>query len=140
MIYRTPYRAFADQCGLGELPSYGHAISVPQVTGPAQVAQQSSEGAALAATDPTAQYLTVPVVTEAGAVTMSAQLYDRAGPGYTADQLVGAQLQEHLDAHVSLACINAGLTGATAVTKSGTFALATASGSGGFYEDMAQSA
>jgi hypothetical protein len=38
VYYREPYRAFADQCGKGDLPNYGLALDIPQVTGPAQVA------------------------------------------------------------------------------------------------------
>jgi HK97 family phage major capsid protein len=138
VYYKEPYRAFADQCGKGDLPSYGLTLEIPQVTGPAQVTHQSSEGDLLAETGVTAHYITVPVITEAGRVTLSQQLFDRAGPGYGADQCIGKQLQEHLDQQVSLACINAALAGANTVTNSGTFALTTASGSGGLYEDLAK--
>jgi len=83
-------------------------------------------------------FVTVPVVTQAGVLTVDQQLMDRAGPGFTADQLLGNQLTEQLHAALDTYALNQASSGANLVVNNGAFSLATASGSGGFYEDLSK--
>jgi hypothetical protein len=91
--YRQFGRAFADQCYKQDLPEYGMTIYLPHVATAATVASQSSQNSAISETDPTAGYLSVALTTNAGQVTVSQQLLDRAGPNFAFDKMIFDQLQ-----------------------------------------------
>jgi hypothetical protein len=95
--YRQFNRVFANAANKQELPSYGMTIYMPQVTTAAGVAAQSSQNSGIAETDPTAGYLSTSLTTNAGQVTISQQLLDRAGPNFAFDKMVFDQLNRAYD-------------------------------------------
>lgn len=122
--YRKPGRAFIDQCNKQPLPDYGMALYIPAVQGDAAVAIQESapgtgEGNPVTETDPTAAYLTANLQTEAGQVTISQQLLDRAGPNFAFDRLVFDQLTRDYNAQVDSFILTQALSGAGSVLYSG---------------------
>jgi hypothetical protein len=135
VTYRSPYRSVADQCAAEELPSWGMKVSVPNVTTAPSVTVQT-EGSPVSDTDPVMGLITDDVQPFSGQIQVSQQLLDRAGPGISADKALFAQLREMLDAQVDVAAISQILAQAQAVTNTGTFALSTASGVGGWVGDL----
>jgi len=79
------------------------------------------------------------MTTEAGQVTVSQQLLDRAGPGFQFDRLVFDQLNRDYAPKIDTLVLNAALSGATTVAYTSTtpFALNTANGAGGFLSKVA---
>lgn len=132
--YREAGRAFINECNAQDLPAYGMTVYLPHVTGGAAVAAQSSQNTGVQETDPTAGYLSSNLTTEAGQVTVSQQLLDRAGPGFSFDKLVFDQLNRDYNPKVDVVALNAALAGAgtIAYTDSTGFHLSVASGVGGF--------
>src|SRR5581483_1760889 len=61
--YREAGRAFADAVNKRPLPPYGMTVYIPAITGPAAVAQQVTEGAGIAETDPTAGFISGGLIT-----------------------------------------------------------------------------
>lgn len=131
--YRQFGRTFIDQCHHEPLPDYGISVNIPHLTGPAGVASQT-EGSAVQETDPTAGYLTSTLTTEAGEVTVSQLVLDRAGPGFRFDVMVFDQLRRAYASVVDTFAINQALAGAGSVSYAGTvFNLVQASGATSFY-------
>lgn len=137
--YRQPGRPFIDQCNKQELPDYGMTVYLPHVTGPAGVASQASQNTAVQETDPTAGYLSANLTTEAGQVTLSQQLLDRAGPNFRFDVMVFDQLNRAYAPVVDAFAITTALAGAgtIAYTDSTGFHLNVANGVGGFTSKVA---
>lgn len=137
--YREAGRAFVDQCNKQDLPAYGMTVYLPHVTGPAGVASQSSQNTAIQETDPTAGYLSANLATEAGQVTVSQQLLDRAGPGFEFDKMVFDQLQRDYAPKVDTYVLTQALAnaGTVAYTDTTGFHLNTANATGGFYSKVA---
>jgi hypothetical protein len=135
--YRSPYRAFADQCDRSvALPRYGLQCYVPIVTTGTTVATHS-EGAGVAEGDPVTSFASGAVVEKSGQITVSEAFLNRAGPGISGDTVLFKQLREQLDAQVDLYVINQALATAQSVAGiSGSFTLTTASGVGGFTGDL----
>lgn len=135
--YRQAGRAFADQANKHDLPPYGMTVYVPAVSGPAGVAVQATQNTQVQETDPTAGYISTGINTLAGEVTISQQLLDRAGPGFSFDKLIWDQLQRAYNPQVDAQVLTAALASATAVAfTAGSFTLTTASGAGGFYSKV----
>ena len=133
--YRSPYRAFADQCDTSvALPSYGLTVYLPQVSGGVSVTSET-ELAGVSETDPTTALLNSPIVLKAGQVTVTQQFLDRVGPGIAGDAVLFTQLKEQLSAQVDQYALSSVLANAP-VTNSSAFALTTVSGVGGFLGDL----
>jgi HK97 family phage major capsid protein len=126
--YRHPGRAFADVCNRQPLPDYGMTVYLPYVASPAGIAAQGSQNSGIQETDPTTGYLSSNLTTEAGQVTLSQQLLDRAGPNFAFDLLVFDQLQRAYNPAIDAYLLTTALANAGAVTYTGTFALYPASG------------
>lgn len=71
-------RVIADACHHEDLPDGTMSINVPKVTGGTSVATQGSQNTNVSDTDMTTAYVTVPVVTKAGAQVVSLQLLERS--------------------------------------------------------------
>lgn len=132
--YRKPGRAFVDQCNKQPMPDYGMALYIPAVTGDSAVAIQESapgtgEGSGVTETDPTATYLTANLQTEAGQVTVSQQLLDRAGPNFAFDRLVFDQLTRDYNAAADQFVLTASLANAGTVAYGGSAFVLTDPGS-----------
>jgi HK97 family phage major capsid protein len=123
--YRQFGRAFADAANKQPLPDYGMTIYLPALSQPAGVAAQVGQNQGITEQDPNAAYLSANLTTNAGQVTISQQLLDRAGPNFQFDKMVFDQLQRAynltLDAFVltqalasagTVSCTNAALYGA----------------------------
>lgn len=134
--YRSPYAAFVGQLDDSiPLPPYGLTVYVPAWTTGTTVGTQT-EGSAVAEGDPVSAYLSAAVVEKAGLVTVSQLFIDRAGPGISADRVLVRQLSNQLAAQVDGYALGQALANAQTVTNTGTFALTTASGVGGFLGDL----
>jgi len=117
ITFRQAGRATADVFSRQPLPDWGMAVYIPKfVTAPA-VAQQLSQNSGIQETDPTTEFLEVPLITtQAGQITVSQQLIDRAGPGWTFDEYVFAALYRAYNPVVDLQCLNAAIAVGNAVT------------------------
>lgn len=118
-------RVFADAANKQELPDYGMTIFIPSVSTAAGVGAQPSQNSGITETDPTAGYLSVGLTTNAGQVTVSQQLLDRAGPNFQFDKMVFDQLLRAynltLDQYVlTQALANAGVITASTAALTGT--------------------
>lgn len=125
--YREFGRAFADQVTKQPLPDYGMDVYIPAVTGPAGIAAQT-EGSGVQETDPTAGYLSAQIATLAGQVTVSQQLLDRAGPGFAFDRMIFDQLNRDYAPKLDNKVLTTALSGAGAISYTGTFAVTATSG------------
>lgn len=132
-------RAFINQCTINPLPEYGMTVFMPALSGGAGVASQSTQNTAIQETDPTAGYLSNNLTTEAGQVTLSQQIIDRAGPNFAFDQMVFDQLRRDYNAKVDLYALNQtlGTSGVGSVPYTGSFALTAASGASSFRTKVA---
>jgi len=131
--YRSPYRAFADQCLSLPMPAYGMEVYVPSFTGPSGVAQQVAENAGVFEVDPTGTYLSTGVVTLAGQSFVSQQLHDRGGmQGMAFDIILGQQLREQLDAALDSYVLVQALANAGTVTDASGFSI------GNLYTDLSK--
>lgn len=134
--YRSPYRAFADQLDSSvPLPEFGLEAYVPIVSTGTTVSTQT-EGSGVSEGDPVTGFASGAIVNKAGQITVTQQFLDRAGPGIAGDVVLYRQLHEQLDAQIDAYAIAQALAGAQAVTNAGTFAVASASGVGGFMKDL----
>jgi hypothetical protein len=134
--YRSPYRAFADQCNSTvPLPEFGLEVYLPTVTSGSSVTTQT-EASGVSEGDPVATFASSPIVTKAGQITVSQQFLDRAGSGISGDRVLFQQIQEQLHAQVDSYAIAQAIASAATVTNSSAFALTTASGVGGFVGDL----
>ena len=120
----APYRQFGrnyiDLTNLKPLPDYGMTVYLPQVTLASAVAAQVGQNQGIAETDPTAGYLSANLTTEAGQVTISQQLLDRAGPGIKFDKVVFDSLQRNYAQVIDTAVLTAAIANAGTVSNSQT--------------------
>lgn len=114
--YRQFNRVFADAANKMPLPDYGMTIYLPQVTAAAGIAAQVSQNSGIQETDPTAAYLSTNLTTNAGQVTVSQQLLDRAGPNFQFDVMVFDQLQRAYDSTLDTYVLTQALANAGTVT------------------------
>jgi hypothetical protein len=135
--YRQFGRVFIDQANRQDLPEYGMTVYLPSVTSPAGIAPQASQNTGINETDPSAQYLSASLNTEAGQVTISQQLLDRAGPGIQFDRIVFDQLQRNYNKVINSAAVAAALANAGTINDTSTTAGAVAVIQD-FYSDVAQ--
>lgn len=134
--YRSPYRAFVDQCNKSiPMPDYGMEIYLPTFTTGTSVTSQT-EGGTVSETDPVSAFGNSAVVLKAGQVTVSYQFLDRAGPGISGDQVLYEQVKQQLDAQIDVYAINQAIASAQTVTDNSAFTVTTASGVGGFLGDL----
>ena len=124
-------------------------IYIPAVQSDANVALQETapgtgEGNAVTETDPTTGYLSANLQTEAGQVTISQQLLDRAGPNFAFDQLIFDQLTRDYNRSADQFVLTAALAGAGTVSYNAsawalTYPWQSGSGSQGqsFYDKVA---
>lgn len=138
--WREYGRAFVDQCNKQPLPDWGMNVYIPQVTSGAEVAEQT-EGEGIAEKDPGAGYLTGALGTEAGEVTVTQQLLDRAGPNFSYDKMLFDQLNRDYAPKIDKYAISKVIAVAHEQTwtgESNKFVLAVANGAGGFYGQISK--
>lgn len=116
--YRQFGRTFIDACNKQPLPDYGMTIFIPQVTAAATVNAQTLQNEGISETDPTAAYLSQNLTTNAGQVTVSQQLLDRAGPNFQYDVMVFDQLDKAYNLTVDAYALTQALANAGSVTYS----------------------
>jgi hypothetical protein len=116
--YRQFGRTFIDQCNKQPLPDYGMTIYIPQVTAAATVNSQANQNSGISETDPVAAYLSQSLTTNAGQVTVSQQLLDRAGPNFQYDVMVFDQLDKAYNLTVDVYALTQALANAGSVTYS----------------------
>jgi hypothetical protein len=135
--YRSPYRAFVDQCDSSvPLPDWGLTAYVPVVTTGTSVTTQTEEGS-VAEGDPVTNYASSPIVTKVGQITVTWQFLDRAGPGIAGDVVLYQQLRQQLDAQIDTYAIGQALAGAQSVVDNSAFTVTNTSGGvGGFFSDL----
>jgi hypothetical protein len=133
--YRSPYRAFADQCQPQEMPTWGMELYVPIVTTGTSVTTQT-EGSTVSESSPVAALTNGAVVTKAGQVVLTQQWLDRAGSGIDGDVVLFEQLRNQLDAQIDAYAIAQAIAKAQTVSNTGSFALTGTSGVGGFLADL----
>lgn len=115
--FRQYGRQFADAATKNDLPDYGMTIYMPHVTNAASVAAQT-QNSGVSETDPNAGYLSTNLVTNAGQVTVSQQLLDRAGPNFAFDKMVFDQLQRAYNLTLNAYVLSTAVATATSVTSS----------------------
>lgn len=131
--FREAGRTAADLVSHRDLPDYGMQLYIPNVTSGAAVASQT-EGSAVQETDPAFGYLNAAIITEAGEVTVSQQVLDRAGPGFEADQVIADALRRDLAPKIDAYVLTQMLSGATNINdNTNTWAVTKTSGTGGLY-------
>lgn len=128
--YRQFGRTFIDACNHQPLPDYGMTIFIPQVTAAATVNAQPGQNQGITETDPTAAYLSQSLTTNAGQVTVSQQLLDRAGPNFQYDVMVFDQLDKAYNLTVDVYALTQALANAGSVTYSTPGLTATGPGAG----------
>ncbi len=138
--WREYGRAFVDQCNKQPLPDYGMNVYIPQITSGAEVAEQT-EGEGIAEKDPAAGYLAGALGTEAGEVTVTQQLLDRAGPNFSYDKMLFDQLQRDYAPKIDKYALKKVIEVAHEQTwtgEGGKFVLVNPSGAGGFYGQVSK--
>jgi len=98
--YRSPVAAFTDESTSVPMPQYGLTLHVPSFTSATDVGEQVTENTGIDTDVPTGGYISdpIPVVTQAGYVNISQQLFDRGGqPGSGFDAILFAELADRLD-------------------------------------------
>jgi hypothetical protein len=96
----------------------------------------ATENAAISESSPVVALNESAIVLKAGAVKLSQQLLDRAGPGISGDVFVFTQIKNQLMAQIDVYALSQALTGASTVANNGSFEVAKASGVGGFVADV----
>lgn len=114
--YRQFDRVFADASNKQGLPDYGMTVYIPALNNPALIGSQSSQNTGIDEQDPTAGYLSNNLTTEAGQVTVSQQLLDRAGPNFAFDKMVFDQLDRAHSVAVDQYVITTALATAGSIT------------------------
>lgn len=116
--FNAPNASFTQQARLLDLPPYGLEVHIPALTSALTVASPT-ENIGVTDTDPVGSDLgPIPIVTFAGAVTMSSQLFERGGyegAGGSLDEIItvqsAQQMMAALDTYVlTAALVNAGVT------------------------------
>jgi hypothetical protein len=117
----APFRSFANSCdGSVDLPDYGLAVHVPSVASDTPVSAVG-ENFPIEDDTPSGADLTATVVALSGSVTVSQQLFDRAGTdGLSFDQVLAQQVAQDLDAQVDALAITTALANAGTVTNTAT--------------------
>lgn len=129
--YRGAPRSFTDQCTLLPLPEYGLQVNVPSFSSAATTAQQTELAGASGST-PTGANIQVNLTTQAGAVSISQQLFDKGGmSGLAFDKILFAQMKSQLDASIDLYVINQATANAATVTDASSLTIPL------FYTDLA---
>jgi hypothetical protein len=134
--YRSAGRPFLNAANNKPLPDTGMVINIPVITGPAGIAVQSTQNTSVAETDITTSYVSANVQTVAGQMLLSQQELDRNAYNGGFDSIVFDQLTRVYNAQADQIALTAALANAGSITYTGTFALTTASGAGGFYEKV----
>ena len=132
--YRQFGREFANAANKMALPDYGVTIYLPQVQNAAGVSAQVGENQGITEADPTAGYLQTSLTTNAGQVTVSQQLLDRAGPDFQFDVMVFDQLQRAYNLTLDTYVLTQALANAGTFNNSATALYGTA----GFYSSVAR--
>jgi len=113
-VYRSQLRSFTNQCTHVDAPDYGMQVNIPSFTSATSVAQMTQNSGVPMAT-PSGIVITATMVSMAGEVTVSQQLFDRGGPvGF--DRFITEQLKEQLDAAVNSYVLTQALANAGMVT------------------------
>ena len=116
--FHTPFRAVASQARPIPMPPVGLQINVPSLTSAATMAQQS-EGFGVSGATPTGTNIQAPIITVAGQIILSQQLFERGGvPGLSMDSVIAEQLRESYDTQVDSYVIAQILSGASIGTVS----------------------
>jgi hypothetical protein len=114
--YRSPIRAFADQCSSFPLPDWGLQVYIP-VFSSADKAGLQSEGATVAETVPSTGLEGAKLETASGQLLLSKQFADRMNTGGGSfDELLAQELNWRVDAEIGKYVINQALAGATVVS------------------------
>ena len=93
-------------------------IYLPAVNSPAGVSAQAGENQGITESDPNAGYLSTSLTTNAGQVTVSQQLLDRAGPDFQFDVMVFDQLTRAYNSTLDSYVLTQALANAGSVTYS----------------------
>ena len=137
--YRMFNRVFADAANKMPLPDYGMTIYLPSVNTPAAVAAQAGENQGITEQDPNAGYLSTGLTTNAGQVTVSQQLLDRAGPDFQFDVMVFDQLRRAYDSTLDTYVLTQALANAgTSATQSTAGWQSSGSSAGYLYSKLGQ--
>lgn len=117
-------RTFIDAANKQDLPDYGMTVFIPAVQAAAGTGVQTAENTGITESDPTTGYLSNSLSTEAGQITLSQQLLDRAGPGVQFDTIAFDQLQrsynQNIDSAVLAAVLGTANIGSISNAKTGT--------------------
>jgi HK97 family phage major capsid protein len=124
----------ASQATPFDLPPTGMTVYVPNVTADGFAMAVQTENEALATSSTTAGYIEVPVLTIAGSVKTSQQLFDRIGPGLTFDMFVARQ------AAIQAATVLDQQAIAVVVAVAGTITNPGSPSVSAFFEDVARAA
>lgn len=116
--YREFGRPFADAANKMPLPEYGMTIYLPAVNTGAAVSAQVGENQGITEQDPNAGYLSTGLTTEAGQVTVSQQLLDRAGPDFQFDVMVFDQLKRDYNPKIDALVLTTAIANAGSVSVS----------------------
>jgi hypothetical protein len=122
--YRSPIPAFRDQTTKLPLPEFGLQVNVPSFAGASTFSTQTEDDG-VSETEPTGSNIQTSIVTQAGQVTLSQQLYDRGGlPGLAFDKILVAQMMSQLEASVDSYVLTQALANSASVTDSSAFSFA----------------
>lgn len=127
--FRENPPAFIEQLPMQPVPEWGLSVYIPAMDSAADVEEQT-DGGAVGETAPGAGYIGADLATYAGEITLSQQLYDRAGPGQGFDGVAYRQMAEEYWQAVDAAAIGDALSGAATITNTGSFGLS------GLYGDL----
>lgn len=129
--YRSPARSFTDQTTKLPLPPFGLQVNVPSFTGASLVGTQT-ELSGVSDLSPTGSNISTSLVTQAGQVAISQQLFDRGGlSGMAFDKIILKQISLQLDAAVDTYVLTQALATAATVSDSNGITMAY------FYQDLA---
>lgn len=114
--YRSPDRSFTDQTMKLDLPDFGLQVNVPSFASATSFGTQT-ELSGTSQTDPTGTDIATNLVTQAGSVNISQQLFDRGGmSGMSFDKILITQMISQLEASVDSYVIGQALANAGTVT------------------------
>lgn len=116
-LFRDSYRTFADQCHVIPLLPYGMQVYLPFFQSAAAEGQQT-EFAGVTELDPTTSLQNSPVVTIAGQITVTQQMFDRFTGGGGADVVFNRQLHQHLGTKLDTFALQQVIAGGTTVSDS----------------------
>jgi HK97 family phage major capsid protein len=111
-------RPFANACRNLELPSGTDSVNIPRITQGSLVGVQATDNGVVATQDMNDAYVTAPVITEAGAVTLPLQLIDQSPIAF--DEVVFADLTAEYGRQVDLQALSGSGAGGNAQGTLGT--------------------